>query len=404
MSGADWDDLTSNLAVLPAVFLYPRRAWAELSERLLAELLITDGLAWISRVEALARLMAFPRARAAIIAACGALAADPTNQVIIEPLTILDQTADGDANRYVLAQLANPTSDRALRGALLASVEKIPRRHFQLTDLQGLARTAIDLLDVADLHSDARNLAAALLREVPAAQLGATRGRLSPAADATTRSILTFGQTALPDMAAQVVARVLVAAGARMCRRPLAEDDPMLARLLRELMFSPVGNERVLAGVLIAATPYREPVGAALAVELTAALAAGNVALATAILAAVPFVGRPEDRPVVERLAVAAGLPGAIVDTAAWTIGHVSGHSDRQFWLTAVETHSRAWRQHRSPASASALRGLTYALGIARHHSLLDVVHSDTRLPPPVRVAAGWWLNIPRRIYASAAR
>ncbi len=69
MTGMDWDELTSHLAALPTAFLHPRAAWADLAERLLAELLISDGSAWLFRTEALARLMGHPRAGSPIIAA-----------------------------------------------------------------------------------------------------------------------------------------------------------------------------------------------------------------------------------------------------------------------------------------------------------------------------------------------
>jgi hypothetical protein len=403
MTGPDWDALTCRLGVLPTVFIFPRDAWADLSERLIAELLISDGSAWLFRVEALARLMAHPRARSSVIAACGALAADPNNQVVIEPLTILDKTTDREANRHVLAQLAHPSSDRALRGALLASIEKVPRRHFGPVQLRSLAGAAADLLDADDLHADARQLAAALLRHVPPAQLGGVRERLRTAADTTTRSILTFGQTAFPDAAEHVTARIQAVVTAQMPGRTPADADPIFAELLGELLFNPNVNQGLLAGRLIAATPYRDPVGAALAAELAAGPLPGPVSLTTAIIAALSSVGRPADRAIVERLVLAPGLPAPVTDAAAWRIGHVSGHSDHRFWLNAVETHRLAWQQGRSPASVPALRGLVYALGIGRQHGLLRRIDADTRLPGQARAAARWWLNIPRRIYSSAA-
>ncbi len=406
MTSADWDELTGYLVVLPTAFLYPRSAWADLAERLLAELLIADGFAWLSRIEALSRLMADPRVRPAIIAACGSLAADPASQVIIEPLTILDMTADYDANRHVLAQLADPASDRAMRGALLSSLEKIRRRHFRPPQLRSLAVAAADMLSVTSLHTEARNVAAELLRHAPAGQVGPAYERLRGSTDPTTRSILTYGQTALPRTAGQVVARVAATAVAQLPASAGADpdSDPMLSLLLGELLFGPNQNERLLAGLLLAATPYRDPVGAALATELATAPAAGMVPLTTAILTAMPFVGRPADRPIVERLVLAAGPVAPITDTATWIIGHIRGHSDQRFWLTAVGTHSRAWQRTRSPDSMSSLRGLIYALGIGRHHDLLRVLRADTHLPASARAAAGWWLNIPTRIHASAAR
>jgi hypothetical protein len=401
MTGTDWDELTSHLAVLPAAFLHPRTAWTDLGERLLTELLISNADAWLLRAEALDRLIAHPRAGPPIVAACAALASDPANQIVIEPLTILDLTANPDANRHVLRQLAHPVSDRSLRGALLAVIEKLPRRHFRGGQVSGLATIAMELVTAAEPGSEIRNLAAKLLHELPPDLLGAAYDRLRGGADPTTWAILTHGRTAVADPADRVINRI-GAVCTVTANQPDAGADPMLSRMLAAMVFSPNQNERLLAGLVIAATPYRQPVGAALTSELTAA-AARAVPLTTAILGAIPLVGRPVDRPIVERFASAAGLPPPISDTATWSLGHVPGRSERRFWLTALAAHARAWQVTRNPAALSALSGLTYSLGIGRNDDLLTAIRADTRLPAAIRAAAGWWLNIPTRIHASAA-
>ena len=403
MAGRDWDELTACLLEFPAAFVYPGTAWVELGERLLAELLITDGLAWLLRVEAVARLLGHPRARPPIVAACASLAADPACQVVIEPLAILDQTADQDASAHVLAQLANPTSDRALRGALLAAVEKTFRRHFRPDQLCAIAVAVAGLLPAADPPGEADILAAELLRLAPVSQFSPVRDQLRRVSGSTTRAILAYGRTAPPEGSAAIVGRVLTAVTATM-PPPGAGPDSMLSRLVSDLLFSPNQNQRLFASRLIAATPYREPVGAALATELAAGTAAQPVALTTALLAAMKSVGRPADRPIVERFVRAPGLPAPVTDAAAWHIGHVPGRSDQRFWRAAIGVHRDRWQRTRSGASSSALRGLTYSLGIGQHADLLRAIDADTGLPGPVRTAARWWLNIPDRIKASAVR
>src|SRR5579859_2405914 len=215
MTGLDWDELTSELLAFPVAFVHPRTAWADLSERLLAELLITDGPAWLSRIEAVDRLLAHPRARPSIVAACAALAADPACQVVIEPLAILEQTADADAGRHVLAQLTGPSSDRALRGALLAALGKTRLRHFRPVQLSTVAAVAAELLPDADPPGEVGALAAELLRLVSASRIGPGEDRLRGVTDATTRAILAHGRTLDPDAAQRVTARILTAATAR---------------------------------------------------------------------------------------------------------------------------------------------------------------------------------------------
>lgn len=402
MTGADWAELTAHLGVSPMTFLYPATAWRDLAERLISELLIADGLAWLTRSEALRRLMGHPRGLQAVVGACGALIGDSANQVVIEPLTILDLTAHHDANRHVLAQLANPAGERALRGALLASVEKIPRRHFRPTQLGELADVAAELLDVPDLGTAARQLAAEVLRSASPGQLDRARSnRLRRATDPVARSILANGQTAAPDISQHVTARILSTASADLPESPYGETDPILARLTGQLLFSPNQNQRILAGLLIAATPYRDAVGAGLAVELASWRAPGTVPWINATLAALPFLGRPADRVNVEHLILGPGLPSAVTDTAAWTIGHIPGESDRRFWLSAIQIHRHVWERNHGASSISTLQGLTYALGVNHNHGLLAAIQADTRLPAPIRAAAAWWLSIPARTIAS---
>jgi hypothetical protein len=92
------------------------------------------------------------------------------------------------------------------------------------------------------------------------------------------------------------------------------------------------------------------------------------------------------------------------VDTAAWTIGHLPGRSDNQFWFGAMRQHCRRRRRSSSAVSVSALRGLVYGLGISRQHAVLTSLRADTSPPPAVRTATRWWLAIPKHISASTAR
>jgi hypothetical protein len=400
MSGADWDRLSSHLLVLPAVLLHPSQAWEHLAQRLLAELLIADGMAWMMRAEAMARLIAHPRTRGPIIDACASLVADPTNQVVIEPLTILDQTADRDANRHVVAQLSAPTSERVLRGALLACIEKVGRRHFTPDELRRVLCLATDLASAAAHDTEVRNLATHLCRLASPHTRGSSRDRLRRPIDPTTEAILSFGQTAPPASVDQITRRLLASVVSGLPRHPRSTTDPMLARLLGEVLFSPNQNERLMAAGLVAATPYRDHVASALATELSAALSAKRTPLIMAILAALPFVGRRSDRDAVERLVLASGLPPQVNEGAAWALGHIPGRSDGRFWTAAIEAHVKGPPPDKRRETA---QGLVYAMGMGREHRLLRTLRADLTQPASVRNAATWWLKIPRTIQSSAS-
>src|SRR5262249_30917956 len=221
--------------------------------------------------------------------------------------------------------------------------------------LGGIAAGAAGLLPPADPPGEAGILAAELLRQAPLRQFSSARDRLRSGTGSTAQAILAYGQTTSPEGSAAILSRVLAAVAAAMPASPRAgpDSDPMLPRLVGDLLFSPNQNKRLLAGQLIAAPPYRDPVGAALAAELVTAPAGQAVPLTTALLAAMPSVGRPADRPIVERFTHAPGLAALITDAAAWHLAHVPGRSDRRFWAPPVGGHPKRWqpprRQARSP-------------------------------------------------------
>ena len=144
MSGTDWDELTYNLSAMPSVFLYPSTLWNDLVDRLLAEMIIADGMGWMQRSESVHRLLGHPVGEGVVIAACGALAADPGNQVFVDPLTQLCSSPHPDAARRIIGQVVDPTNDHALRAAWWSVAEKVGRGHFAPADLATLARRAID--------------------------------------------------------------------------------------------------------------------------------------------------------------------------------------------------------------------------------------------------------------------
>lgn len=404
VTGSEWDELTTQLAAAPRQVITPRSAWREMAQRLLSEMIIADGLAWMQRHEALNRLLAHPVGQQAAIAACADLAADRTGQVFVETVSILDGSSHPDASRHLLAQLANPTNDRAQYGALLGCVRKLRYGHFTRPQLQRLLPVVQDLVLDPATYERAQPLAAELLRRLPTdsarstAQLGRalTLGPARPALEA---------ERPADEDAAQVLVTRLV--GATLVRTPFVVPnfhDRLLPALLDEMLFSPVFDVRMYAAMLLSGTPYRQPLAAALASELAISAASGPTEEALTIIEALRIVGTSEQRPMIERLTTATGLPSVIALAATQAIGHIGGRSSDHYWTQAIEHHTRRWRQSRSNTHASALIGLVYALGIARNERMLQLVRNDATLPAEPRAAASWWLNLPRRILDSALR
>ena len=167
------------------------------------------------------------------------------------------------------------------------------------------------------------------------------------------RDVHAAGRLATPASAATIVDRVMLGAQVVLGRSPPTFTDDLLPTLIDEMLFDPVSDVRLYASLLIDATPYRQPVAAAVAVELAKPQVVGDVTLAGSMLSALRVLGGPPQRPLIERLVLATGLPAAVPAAAARHIGHVGGSSVDGFWLTAIAMHGRRL----APASGEAQCG-----------------------------------------------
>lgn len=389
---------------MPFLFISPDATWAALAERLLQEQIVADGLAWQQRFSSLVRLLSHPVGQQPAIAACASLAADPMNQVGIEVICALDVSGHPDASHHVLAQLARPTSDQTFYGALLACVRKVARGHFTAEQTGYLASVVASLLDDPVRHDDARTLAASLLRQMPAGLPPGVVAKLRTAlaADGMLGRVVTTGRLVAEGHAADCVRRVVSAAAARMPREGPWLYDETLATLVDEMLYNPVSDVRLYAAVAIQATPYREPVATALGTELFRIAAATNTDLSLSIMDALRLLGGAQQRPILERFTLNPGLPPQVMTSAARNIGHLGGTSEDKYWMRAVNLQCQLAQRHDSAASSAALRGLVYALGLARNDPLLTQIRDRREMPSQARAAASWWLGHPDRIRRSA--
>ncbi|SNY40267.1 hypothetical protein [Paractinoplanes atraurantiacus] len=404
MAGGDWTDLTGGLLAAPRIVLFPRDTWSGLAERLLAEMVIAESTGWLQRIEALQRLLRHPHGRPAVIRAVGDLIRDGTNQVFVDPLTLLESVGHPEATGHLLRQIADPTNEHARRGAWCSAAEKIRRGHFSPAELNFLSRQATDLLTGEAPHPGCRVAAAELLRQTRGDVASKFTGVLRKAADddAVTRHVLRRGRMAAAEAAATVIERLAGHAVSRLPREGLAED-PLLEVLLDEMLFHPQVSRRLLAAQFIEATPYRPLIAGALVAEL-GRCSASSPALACAILQALSTVGDPEARTLVQKLVLATGIPPEVTEAAAWSLGHLRGESPVAFWSTALARQLGNTPVGPSALSLSSARGLVYGLGVSRNTAMLRRLSSSAAGEPAVRTAAAWWLRTPRAVLDSTGR
>jgi hypothetical protein len=400
ISGWHWDELTSQLLAVPRFFLQGR-TWTELTNRLLQETVVADGVAWMQRFESFTRLLSHPASRRYAIDACVRLVYDEGNQAFVEATSMLDATSHPDAASFLLGQLTHPVNERSRYGALLGCVRKVRYGHFTDPQLDELAKAVLEVMRDPESDMAAGPVAAELLRQLPdERQHGlAAELRRALAADRILQEVHGGGRMVGRATSDVVLERIVGAIAASVGHDAVFTDD-VIPILIDEMLFAPVLDVRFNAGLLIWASPYSAPVAAALAAELCRGGAVTDTRLTICLLSALRILGQAPQRPLIERLVLASGLPPQVSLAAVHCLGHVGGRSPDSFWLNALDRYGERWRRYGDAPSSEALGSLVYGLGIARHLPLLRRVRDDRTAPMPVRAAGAWWLARPERLFA----
>lgn len=355
---ADWDNLTLGLAMTPDVPL-PRRIWAEISERLLADLTVANGVAWHRLYESYCRLLAHPRGGGAALDRCVSAGRDRSHQTHIEIVSILDASNEPAASAAVVEQLEHPTTEAAQEGALLACVRKLRLGHFTSAQRQRI----VDVVGGLSARRDTSRIVDAMLRATERTGRAPVAAEARPArADQVTRD--------------RSVARVVAAV-----QRPA---DPTLGLLVAEMLFALGPGTRLSAASMIAASPYRSGVARALTAELTSSrVVLDRSGWPDVVLAALRMIGGAAERGMLERLAATPGVATEVARTAAYSLAHLPGTTDRLYWQQVL----------RLDTSPDVLDGLVYSAGLTKLRPVLEAIRNARDLPARPRRAAAWWLN-----------
>jgi hypothetical protein len=401
MTGRQWCELTGGLDAVGEAALLPTRVWREVADRLVAETVIADDVAWMLRFEALNRLLNHPRGGREAVAACAEYAVDGRNQAIIEIIGALDNTDHTDAAARITDQISAPSTDRTRHGALLAAVRKARYGHFTPEQINTLVPNLAALARTNEVASGERSLAIQIVHELPPHLAGKLRRALAnPSAESSAASRPEPRADAESQLVHLLTARTL----ARQKRHLPGEHEQMLATLIAEMISDPSSDVRLYTSCLVHAAPYRQDLADVIAEELGRASVLRDSRLAEPLLDALRFLGDARHRPLLERLILAPGLPAAIAAAAAHHLGHVGSHSENAFWTKALSMHLGRWAAHHTPMTTAVLRDLVYALGRAGRIDVLERLRLDVRFPTQARAAAAWWCAIPASVRESAMR
>lgn len=374
--GALWLRLAEQLHKFDRVFLR-KEEWTRLCGRLVEELGVAVGPAYVRRYEAAATMLRHRAAQRPMIRAIGSFVVHPDTQVVAPVLNLLTELPDAPAGDLVLRLLASEDGNLR-RAAASVAAYKVARGHLRgdaLGQLESVVVGALRRADPLDGRLDFFDLAVHLPDESWERVSGGLRTRrafgMVTQARATSE-LVPHARTVA------IVAELAATAQAQTPTQHSREPDPMLRRLLREALLHVHKPRRHHAALVIAASPYA-PAVAEQCLRLTGHPNDLLAARAWTVLMRVGHGGREdkvvrrartEERPTLRARALVnvgmacAGLP----------------EEDATALADAVATQQRPADRHAT----------LFALGMQGASELKALAEHDQQ---DIRRAASWWLE-----------
>lgn len=384
--GSSWLELTTYLTTHPQIYLR-EKTWRQLAKTLITELGRSVGAAYTRRFEALRILVRHPGAQRHVVKSIGEFVTDPAAQVVMHPLTLLQEVEHRRAGDLAMRLLTTETG-MLQQGAAWVIAAKIPRGHFNEQALRQVEAVALMLLTsptraIPDV--DVLDVAARLPKEAAQRLLLALHDHpASPRFDQLTRT----GEILPQDITRTVAREVADAAQAATPPPYRIEPDMMLQRLVREALFHGHQERRHQAGVLLTVSPYRAGVAAALA----PAIDNTDESVAHQAMMLMRYVGTEAEREQLARWAQDETRP-QIRGLAMISLGRLPKG-------IRPEEEGVVLRGLDGDAKRPAQRASLYALGMGGAIDPLNrLTDSDDEF---VRGAARWWLRTGPGIHESS--
>ncbi|WKN49544.1 hypothetical protein [Nocardioides sp. Arc9.136] len=252
--GALWLRLAEQLHRFDRVFLR-KEEWTRLCGRLVEELGVAVGPAYVRRYEAAATMLRHNAAQRPMLRAIGGFVVHPDAQVVAPVLNLLTELPDAPAGDLVLRLLGSDDGNLR-RAAASVAAYKIARGHLKADALAQLESAVVGALrrhDPLDGRLDFFDLAVHLPDSSWERVSGGLRTRRAfgmVTQARTTSELVPHTQTVA------IVAELAATAQAQTPTQHSREPDPMLRRLLREALLHVHKARRHHAALVIAASPY----------------------------------------------------------------------------------------------------------------------------------------------------
>lgn len=391
MDSRDWYALGVEVELRPKLVLFPPNLWEMAAQNLLCELVTATEASWLTRQEGLSILIEHPDARHHVIDACIQMIADDANPGVLEPFSLLDVVDDQRSNDYVLGQLRSPTSPHALAGALLAGTSKLQKGHFRGSKLQAdLPAAAIEVIQFAEINPTLQNLAIDFC-----SSLARKHFIGSPASHEFLRTFGSYRESSEWHSLMRRNGRKLCYAVAQAAHDAHTLDeggtDSVLFGLIEDMLLHINPDARLYAAMLVAATPYRDPLGSSLAAEIRARLSELDESIIAAGLRVLTILRVTAHRPIILRLLTSQNTPEGLRRAAAAAVPHGAGKLREQDWRQIIAVQLDKYRARPSTVNEDVLFHVIYGISTDGHVALTREAAEDLRIPARVRNAARWW-------------
>lgn len=383
--GADWIALTNYLATHPEIYMRPR-SWEQLTESLISQIGRSVNSSYIRRFESLRTLVRHPIAQRHVVKTIGRFVTDPAAQVVMHPLTLLQEVEHPQAADVTLRLLMSSAVGMLQQGAAWTTAAKVARGHF---DQDGLARLEVILARLLAEGSPALSEADVLdiAARLPEDALSRLRHAIRDSQTIARLDLLMKTGEMLPETTTRrVAARVATAAQEATPPPYRIEPDMMLQRLVRVALFHGHQERRHQAGVLLSVSPYRAGVAEALCEVIE--VADDTVANLAAML--LRQVATEQQRGHLRRWAQDASRR-QVRGASILTLGRLPEglhEEDEPLVLDVLSSGGRATE-----------RACLYALGMSGSPAIKQLADCDNELH---RRAAQWWIRTGPAIHESA--
>ncbi|QNN54479.1 hypothetical protein [Nocardioides mesophilus] len=368
--GCAWFELGLAVASVGERMVLPQSLWRSLTNRLVRQVGISVGSAYLGRVEAANLLTTHASARNALAYSIGEMLTEADVPVVTDPMTILQEIDTPQANGLVLRLLDQEQISTRSAAAWAAAV-KLGRGHF---DEQEAARLEALVMRLARTHGLERGGSFSGLLDLVDV--------LSPAARAV---ILNAAGEVRGEPAAQELAPDLQEVTAVLAQvvEEADVDDPMLERLVWLALADPRAEHRFLAVFTLQQSPFRALLARVAGRRIEAHLSGADPVqpeLAHRLMVVLSVVGTPAEADLLLRIAEDNSSPLRGMGLIA--VAHLPpGASVRR---------PRLERLLEGPDESLA-RTAAYCAGMTGDPALRRLMERDD-VPLNRRRAAQWWI------------